>query len=31
MLDGVYFGEIDKGAVLYYWSDGRFQKLILSA
>jgi hypothetical protein len=30
-LDGVYFGLIDKGSVLYYWSDGRFQKLILSA
>ncbi len=30
-LDGVRFGLIDKGAVLYYWSDGRFQKLVLSA
>lgn len=31
MLDGVYFGLIDKGSILYYSSNGRFQKLILSA
>lgn len=26
-LDGIYLEFIEKGAILYYWSDGRFKKL----